>query len=62
MTHNVKFDHIIFCGFLVLKHISYKLLRIGVHFIKHDIQGSIFKVCRNFTYEVVGQRIKLKTI
>jgi hypothetical protein len=32
----------------------------GVHFIKHDIQGCIFKMCRNFTYEVVGQRRKLK--
>jgi hypothetical protein len=31
-----------------------------VHFIKHDIQGCIFKMCRNFTYEVVGQRRKLK--
>jgi hypothetical protein len=30
--------------------------RIGVHFIKHDIQGCIFKICRNFTYEVVEQR------
>jgi hypothetical protein len=46
-------------GFLVLKHISYRLLRIGVHFIKHDIQGCIFKMCRTFTYEVVGQRRKL---
>jgi hypothetical protein len=27
--------------------------RIGVRFIKHDIQGCIFKMCRNFTYEVV---------
>jgi hypothetical protein len=34
----------------------------GVHFIKHDIQGYIFKMCRNFTYEVVGQRRKLKAI
>jgi hypothetical protein len=25
-----------------------------VHFIKHDIQGCIFKICRNFTYEVVN--------
>jgi hypothetical protein len=31
------------CGFLVLKHISYRLLRIGVHFIKHDIQGVFLK-------------------
>jgi hypothetical protein len=38
------------------------LLRIGVHFIKHDIQGCIFKMCRNFTYEVVGQRRKLNAI
>jgi hypothetical protein len=45
-----------------LKHISYSLLRIGVHFIKHDIQRCIFKMCRNFTYEVVGQRRKLKAI
>jgi hypothetical protein len=30
-------------GFLVLKHISYRLLRIGVHFIKHDIQGVFLK-------------------
>jgi hypothetical protein len=48
--------------FLVLKHIFYRLLRIGVHFIKHDKQGCIFKMCRNFTYEVVGQRRKLKAI
>jgi hypothetical protein len=34
----------------------------GVHFIKYDIQGCIFKMCRNFTYEVVGQRRKLKAI
>jgi hypothetical protein len=34
----------------------------GVHFIKHDIQGCIFKMCRNFTYEVVGQRRKLNAI
>jgi hypothetical protein len=31
------------CGFLVLKHISYRLLRIGVHFMKHDIQGVFLK-------------------
>jgi hypothetical protein len=36
--------------------------RIGVHFIKYDIQGRIFKMCQNFTYEVVGQRRKLKAI
>jgi hypothetical protein len=30
-------------GFLVLKHISYRLLRIGVHFIKHDIQAVFLK-------------------
>jgi hypothetical protein len=30
-------------GFLVLKYISYRLLRIGVHFIKHDIQGVFLK-------------------
>jgi hypothetical protein len=30
-------------GFLVLKHISYRLLRIGVHFIKHGIQGVFLK-------------------
>jgi hypothetical protein len=36
--------------------------RIGVHFIKYDIQGCIFKICRNFTYEVVGQRRRLKAI
>jgi hypothetical protein len=35
--------------------------RIGVRFIKYDIQ-CIFKMCRNFTYEVVGQRKKLKAI
>jgi hypothetical protein len=47
----------------ILKHISYRLLLIGVHFIKHDIcTGCIFKMCRNFTYEVVGQRRKLKVI
>jgi hypothetical protein len=34
----------------------------GVHFIKHDIQGCIFKMCRNFIYEVVGQRRKLNAI
>jgi hypothetical protein len=34
----------------------------GVHFIKHDIPGCIFKMCRNFTYEVVEQRRKLKAI
>jgi hypothetical protein len=50
------------CGFLVLKHISYRLLRIGVHFIKHHLQGCIFKMCQNFTYGVVGQRRKLKAI
>jgi hypothetical protein len=32
------------------------------YFIKYDIQGCIFKMCRNFTYGVVGQRRKLKTI
>jgi hypothetical protein len=31
-------------------------------FIKYDIQGCIFKMCQNFTYEVVGQRRRLKTI
>jgi hypothetical protein len=31
------------CGFLVLKHIFYRLLRIGVHFIKYDIQGVFLK-------------------
>jgi hypothetical protein len=39
-----------------------EVLESGVHFIKHDIQGCIFKMCRNFTYEVVGQRRKLKAI
>jgi hypothetical protein len=39
-----------------------EVLKSGVHFIKHDIQGCIFKMCRNFTYEVVGQRRKLKAI
>jgi hypothetical protein len=34
--------------------------RIGVRFIKHDIQGCILKMCR--TYEVVGQRRRLKAI
>jgi hypothetical protein len=34
----------------------------SVHFIKYDIQGCIFKMCRNFTYEVVGQRRRLKAI
>jgi hypothetical protein len=38
------------------------LLLIGVHFIKYDIQGRISKMCRNFTYKVVGQRRKLKAI
>jgi hypothetical protein len=28
----------------------------------YDIQGCIFKICRNFTYEVVGQRRRLKAI
>jgi hypothetical protein len=28
----------------------------------YDIQGCIFKMCRNFTYEVVGQRRRLKAI
>jgi hypothetical protein len=41
---------------------SYRLLRIGVHFIKHDTQWCIFKMCANFTNEVVGQRRKLKAI
>jgi hypothetical protein len=36
--------------------------RIGAHFIKYDIQGCIFKICRNFTYEVVGQHRRLKAI
>jgi hypothetical protein len=31
-------------------------------FLKYDIQGCIFKMCRNFTYEVVGQRRRLKAI
>jgi hypothetical protein len=26
------------------------------------VQGCIFKMCRNFTYEVVGQRRRLKAI
>jgi hypothetical protein len=46
----------------VLEHISYRLLHIGVHFIKHDIQGCIFKMYRNFTCEIVGQRRKQKAI
>jgi hypothetical protein len=29
--------------FKLLKHISYKLLCIGVYFIKHDIQGVFLK-------------------
>jgi hypothetical protein len=33
---------------------------IGVHFTKYDIQGCILKMCRNFTYEVVVQRRRLK--
>jgi hypothetical protein len=37
-----------------------RLIRIGVHFIKYDIQGRIFQMCRNLTYEVVGQRRRLK--
>jgi hypothetical protein len=57
--NKMTFIFILATGFLVLKHISYRLLRIGVHFIKHDIQGCIFKMCRTFTYEVVGQRRKL---
>jgi hypothetical protein len=37
--------------------------RIGVRFIKYDrYTGCIFKMCRNFTYEVIGQRRKLKAI
>jgi hypothetical protein len=37
--------------------------RIGVHFIKYDrYTGCIFKLCRNFTYEVVEQRRRLKAI
>jgi hypothetical protein len=36
--------------------------RIGVRFIKHDIQGCIFKMCRNFTYEVEEQRKRLTAI
>jgi hypothetical protein len=40
-----------------------EVLKSGVHFIKHDdIQGCIFKMCRNFIYEVVGQRKRLKAI
>jgi hypothetical protein len=35
---------------------------IGVHFIKYDIQGCIFKMCRNLTYEVVGQCRRLKQL
>jgi hypothetical protein len=38
------------------------LLRIGVHFIKCDTEGVFFKMCRNFNYEVVGQRRRLKAI
>jgi hypothetical protein len=34
--------------------------RIGLHFIKYDIQGCIIKIYRNFTYEVLGQRRRLK--
>jgi hypothetical protein len=33
---------------------------LALHFIKYDIQGCIFKMCRNFTYEFVGQRRRLK--
>jgi hypothetical protein len=33
-----------------------------LHFIKHDTQGCIFKMCGNFTNEVVRQRRKLKAI
>jgi hypothetical protein len=36
--------------------------RIGVHFIKYDIEGCIFKICRDFTCKVVGQRRRLKAI
>jgi hypothetical protein len=36
--------------------------RIGVHFIKYNIQGCTFKMCRNFTYEVVEQPRRLKAI
>jgi hypothetical protein len=46
-------------GFLVLK----RLLRIRLRFIKYDIHtGYIFKICRNFTYEVMGQRRRLKAV
>jgi hypothetical protein len=31
------------CPFLVIKHISYRLLRIGLLFIKYDIQGAVLK-------------------
>jgi hypothetical protein len=31
-------------------------------FIKYGIQGYIFKMCQNFTYEVVAQRRRLKAI
>jgi hypothetical protein len=34
----------------------------SIQFIKHDIQKCIFKMCPKFTYEVVGQRRKLKAI
>jgi hypothetical protein len=31
-------------------------------FYKYDIQVCIFKMCRNFAYEVVAQRRRLKAI
>jgi hypothetical protein len=36
--------------------------RIDVRFIKYDIQGCIFKMCRNFIYEVVEHRRDLKKL
>jgi hypothetical protein len=29
-------------------------------FVNHPVKGCIFKMCRNFTYEVVGQRGRIK--
>jgi hypothetical protein len=37
--------------------------RIGVRFIKYDrYTRCILKMCRSFTYEIVGQRRRLKAV
>jgi hypothetical protein len=51
---------------LLIHYTLYKYLKNsksnGVHLLKYDIQGCMFKMCPNFTYEVVGQRRRLKAI